>query len=173
MPDSLGLATSSLGFEARLHLRAQRFSEAIDLYPGTGHRRRAFGVQFLAVGRFASFAPWQQRSGTIGIPSPRAKGGDRLRHRRGLAIVPIDIDSPLKEAVLLLEEKAAAKSTLLPTPKPSWHSTKAPVLIWLDAVERANVKDVDLRAAGVGSVSGRTNGNRPPLAGASANHPDG
>jgi hypothetical protein len=140
--DSLGLATSSLGFEARLHLRAQRFSEAIDLY-----LEQAASGEPSAVNSLQWAASHALRRGSTAL-EPLASHPRAQRVVTAYVIAggwqssPIDIDGPLKEALLLLEQKAAARSTLLPPPKAAWHTTKAPVLIWLDAVERAKVKDV-------------------------------
>ncbi|MDB6031606.1 MAG: hypothetical protein JWM16_1944 [Verrucomicrobiales bacterium] len=141
--DSLGLATSSLGFEARLHLRAQRFAEAIDLYLQQASEGDASAINSL---RYAASHALER-----GNPVLRPLASHPRAQRVVTAYViaggwrsaPIDIDSSLKEAALLLQEKAAAKSSFLPAPNPAWHTKKEPVLIWLEAVEAAKVKDVD------------------------------
>ena len=61
----------------------------------------------------------------------------------GWAKPPHDIDGTVKETTLRMMEKAASKATFLSATKPSWHTFKRPVLLWLEAVEAANVKDID------------------------------
>src|SRR4030088_1010887 len=128
--DSLGLAASSLGWEARQHLREQGFTQAIDLYleQAAGGdasalislrwaASRALG-QSVSVLRGLAAHPRAQRVITAYIIS---SGWDRRTH---------DVDGTIKETTLRLMDKASSKATFLPAAKPSWHTFKRPVLLW-------------------------------------------
>jgi len=139
--DSLGLAASSLGWEARLHLRGERFAPAIDLYleqAASGDPTAITSLRWVASGalergalRALATHPRAQRVITAYVIAG------------GWAKAPRDVDSSVREATLHLLEKAASKASILPAPKPSWHNFKRPVLLWLEAVEAASVNDVD------------------------------
>jgi len=141
--DSLGLASSSLGFEARLHLREDRHAQAIDLYleqAAEGDPSAILSLRFTA-----SHALGQGASALRPLAShPRAQRVvTAYVIAGGWAASPIDIDGPVKEATLRTMQKASSLAGFVPAPKPGWHTLKAPVLIWLEAVEAAKVKDVD------------------------------
>jgi hypothetical protein len=140
--DSLDLRTASLGQEARLQWREGRCAEAIELYldqEAAGDASAELSLRFVA-------------SGALERGSPALR--PLARHPRARALVtayvvsggyrkdPIDVDNALKEAGLRAWEKASTKTTLLPAPKANWHSMRRPVLLWLEAVERAGVKDL-------------------------------
>jgi hypothetical protein len=59
----------------------------------------------------------------------------------GFAKDPIDVDNPVTEAALVAMEKARAVAGA--KIKPAAHTFVAPVLLWLEAVEAANVKDLE------------------------------
>jgi hypothetical protein len=141
--DSLGLASASLGYEARLHWREARYVEAIDLYleqAASGEPDAWGSLAFCAseamvkppsVLRTMAAHPHAQRVITAYVIS----GGWRLGE--------VDLDSALKEAAIGLAAKAAGKWTFLPVPGPTWHTRRQPVLMWLEAGEAAKVNDVD------------------------------
>jgi len=141
--DSLGLAASSQGWEARLHLREERFVSAIDLYleqASAGDPSAIISLRWCAsraLGRGSATLrtlaahPRAQRVITAYIIS----GGWAKPSR--------DIDNGVKEATLQFLENASARSSFIPAPKRAWHTFQQPVLLWLDAVELAKVKNVD------------------------------
>ena len=141
--DSLGLAASSLGFEARLHLREKRFTAAIDLYLEQAAAGDAAAVLSL------EWAASQALGEGVSVMRSLAS------HARAQQVVtayviaggwreaPIDTDSFIKESTLRFLEKASTKSSLIAAPKPTSHTLQRPVLLWLEAVEAAKVNDVE------------------------------
>ena len=141
--DSLGLAVASLGQEARLQWREGRSAEAIELY----------------LDQAAADDPSAELSLRLAASTVLERGAPELRalacHPRARALVtayvvsggfrktPIDVDSGLKEAGLRTWEAASARFSRLPGPKASWHTLARPVILWLEAVEGAGVKDLD------------------------------
>lgn len=141
--DSLGLASSSLGFEARLHIREKRLVPAIDLYLEQFAEGDPSAVNSL---RFVAAHALRQGASVLRplAAHPRAQRAvTAYVIAGGWASPPIDIDSALTEVTLRAMEKASSMASFVPAPKPAWHTLKAPVLIWLEAVEAAKVKDVD------------------------------
>ncbi len=141
--DSSGLAAASLGWEARLHWRDGRFTEATDLYleqAAAGDRIAYLSLRF--VGSEAL-----NRGNEVLKPMARHPRAQRVVTAYvisgGFRKPPIDIDGPVKDAAIRILEKASAKVPGLPTPTPAWHHFREPVLLWLDAVEKAGVIDVD------------------------------
>ena len=141
-PDSLGLAAAALGWEAQIRLRAQAFVPAIDLYL----EQFASGDPTALVSlRMTASAALQASDKVLRqlVAHPRAQrvitafvisGGWREE--------PNDRDGPFKEAMLGAYEAASARFSFLPAPAPDWHRVEAPAVRWLEAVERAGVKDV-------------------------------
>ncbi len=137
--DRLGLAASSLGWEARVELRRGRFERAIDLYleqvetgdpsallslrmaAGMALQENARSLQSLAV------HPRAQRIITAYLVSG------------GASDPPVDVDNPVKEAVL----KVLDQQTWIAAPTNGWHALESPALLWLDAVEKAGIRDLD------------------------------
>jgi hypothetical protein len=141
--DSLGLAVASLGWEARLDWREGRSVEAIGLYleqAAAGDPSAEGSLRFVASAALERAAPAL---------------GPLARDARARAVVtayivsggyrkaPIDVDGTLKEAGLQAWEKASARFTRLPAPKANWHTLSRPVLLWLEAVEGAGVKNLE------------------------------
>jgi tetratricopeptide (TPR) repeat protein len=141
-PDSLGLAAAALGWEAQIRLRAQAFVPAIDLYLeqfASGDPTALVSLRMTAsaalqasdkVLRQLAAHPRAQRA----ISAYVISGGWRED--------PVDWDGPFKEAMLGAYEAASARFSFLPAPAPDWHRVEAPAVRWLEAVERAGVKDV-------------------------------
>ena len=143
--DSLGLAASSLGWEARLHWREGRYAQAVELYlqqAATGDLTAVGSLQFTA-----------ERALALGDEAlrPLAKHPQAQRVLTAYVISggfrdpPIDIDGAVKDQVLRLLEKAAAKlpqTTALGLAPATWHHFQTPAKLWLEAVERAEVKDI-------------------------------
>ncbi|MBI4657429.1 MAG: hypothetical protein HY735_01045 [Verrucomicrobia bacterium] len=141
--DTLGLAASSLGWEARLHLSEKNFAPAIDLYlehAVSGNPEAFISLRWAASGalrvadsklRALAAHPRAQRVITAYVIS----GGWREP--------PIDVDGAARETMVRALERASAQTSLIPKPRPGWHQFKEPALRWLEAVETARVKDVD------------------------------
>jgi len=134
--DSLELAVSSLGYEARLHLREKRFREALELLPGNKRIRvilRPFFHCALLPGGLWSRV---HRPSTDWPKDPKArKVITAYVIDAGMDLHPIDIDIFVKESMLNAMQKASAKTPLVPAPKPTWHRFRHPVQLWLQAVE--------------------------------------
>jgi len=141
--DSLGLAASSLGWEARLHLREKDFAPAIDLYL----EHAACGDPAAVVSlRWAASAALRAPEGQL----RRLAGHPRAQRvitayviSGGWREAPMDVDSAVREGMIRALGAASARAPVLPKPKPEWHKLKEPALRWLEAVEAARVKDVD------------------------------
>ncbi len=136
--DSLGLASSSLGWEARLQLREKRYAPAIDLYLEQAASGDPSAVNSL---RFAASAAMQRGARALRplAAHPRAQRVITAYVISGCREPVIDVDGPLKEPILEL----AAKSSYLAPRITGWHTFKAPVQIWLESVEAAKIRDVD------------------------------
>lgn len=141
--DSLGLSVASLGWEARLCRRARRLGDAIELYLeqyAAGDPSAAVSLGFVASDAlragFGALQPLARR--------PRAQRVVTAYLIAGGHNAPaIDIDSPLKEGILKGWEVISTRISAVPAPNRSWHTYREPVLLWLDAVERADVRDVE------------------------------
>jgi hypothetical protein len=139
LADSLGLAASSLGYEARMHWREGRLAQAFDLYleqVATGDDTAPISLQV------CSYAALQRGSSALRLLAvhPRAQrvvtayviaGGWEER--------PIDVDGAAKERLIKLLEATQARLKFVPVPT---HHLERPVMLWLEAVEKAGVKDV-------------------------------
>lgn len=141
--DSLALAASSLGWEARLRLLEDNFAPAIDLY-----LEQAASGDPSAVISLRSAASTALRASESKLRSlaahPRAQrvitayvisGGWREQ--------PMDVDSAAREGMIRAFGAASAKVPVIPKPKPNWHRIQEPAMRWLEAVEAAGVKDVE------------------------------
>jgi len=137
--DHLGLASASLGWEARLQFRERRYAAAIELYLQQAASGEPSAANSL---RFVASHVLEQGESTLKklAANPRAQrvvtayvisGGFRKP--------PRDIDGVIKEPLL----QAAAKSPYLAARLSSWHTFKAPARSWLEAVESAKVRDVE------------------------------
>ncbi|HEY0455095.1 MAG TPA: hypothetical protein VGE41_01875 [Verrucomicrobiae bacterium] len=137
--DSLGLASASLGYEARLHWRAGRYGQAVDLYLqqyAAGERTALNSLLFCA-------------SKALELGEPALK--PLAKHPRGQRLVTayvicggyrkptIDVDGSAKESIL----KFLGKYSYTAPRAQTWHTWALPVKLWLEAVEKAGVKDVD------------------------------
>lgn len=137
--DSLGLVPESLGAEARMNLRQQRYAEAIELY--LAQAATGDPVAFLSL-RYAA---------ALALRNPNAPLKNLASNNKvqrvitayiisgGFRAEPVDIDGSIVEPAL----KMAAKSSYLTARVGGWHKFKAPGLLWLEAVESAKVKDVE------------------------------
>src|SRR5258706_14538864 len=136
--DILGLASSSLGWEARLQLGEERYAPAIDLYLEQAASGDPSAVNSL---RFAASAAMQRGARALRplAAHPRAQRVITAYVISGCREPVIDVDGPLKEPILEL----AAKSSYLAPRITGWHTFKAPVQIWLESVEAAKIRDVD------------------------------
>lgn len=141
--DSLGLAASSLGWEARLNLRDQNFAPAIALY-----------LEQAASGDSSAVISLRWAASTA-LRASEAKLRSLAAHPRAQRVItayvisggwreqPMDVDSPVKEGMIRALAAASAKVRFVPKPKPNWHRIKEPAMRWLEAVEAARVKDVE------------------------------
>jgi len=141
--DSLGLSVASLGWEARLCRRAKRLGDAIELYleqHAAGDPSAAVSLGFVASdalrGGFGALQPLARRPRPQRVVTAYLIAG-------GHTAPAIDIDSPLKEGILKGWEAISTRIPAVPAPKRSWHTYREPVLLWLEAVERADVRDVE------------------------------
>lgn len=141
--DSLGLSVASLGWEARLCRRAKRLGDAIELYleqHAAGDPSAAVSLDFVASdalrGGFGALQPLAHRPRPQRVVTAYLIAG-------GHTAPAIDIDSPLKEGILKGWEAVSTRISAVPAPKRSWHTYREPVLLWLEAVERADVRDVE------------------------------
>jgi tetratricopeptide (TPR) repeat protein len=138
-PDAIGLAAASLGWEARIELRRERFARAIDLYLeqlAGGDATATLSLWFTA-----ERALKQQARSLVSLARhPRAQrvitayliaGGWRDQ--------PVDIDGPVKETFTRLLDR----QPWISAPATGWHTLAAPALLWLEAVESAGVQDVE------------------------------
>ena len=141
--DTLSLAASSLGWEARLHFVKGQFAAAIDLYlehAASGDPSALVSLRWAA-----------SRALRLSDSNLRTLAGHPRAQRVITAYVisggwreePQDVDSPVRESMIQALEKASAKTSLVPKPKQEWHQLKEPALRWLEAVEAARVQDVD------------------------------
>lgn len=140
--DSLGLSVASLGWEARLHWREGRFTKATDLYleqAAAGDPTARASLRFVAsaalengmrVLEMMARHPRAQRVVTAYVIA----GG--YRHPA------IDVDGWWKERSLQAWELAKVKFPSLPAPAAGSHTKQRPVILWLEAVEKAGVRDV-------------------------------
>ncbi len=136
--DRLGLAACSLGWEARAELHRDEFARAIGLYleqSATGDPSAMLSLRFAAraalenPGSLVALArhPKAQRVITAYVIS--GGSGDP----------PVDVDNPIKEAVVQLLDQ----QSIVAAPTNGWHRFESPTLLWLQAVEKARVQDVD------------------------------
>ncbi len=137
------LSVSSLGYEARLELREKHFREAINLY-----LQQAVGGDPSAILslRFSALRALEQGSSAL-RPLARDPTSQKVITAyaidAGWTLNPIDIDLVVTESLLNLMQKVSTRVSLVPAPKPGWHHFQHPVLLWLEAVEAAGVKDVE------------------------------
>jgi hypothetical protein len=141
--DSLGLAASSLGWEARCDLRDRNLAKAIDLYLEQAASGDASAVVSLR---------WTAELAITQSPSKLKSLAAHLSAQRvitayvisgGFRDPPMDTDPAVREAALRLLEKTSSAASFVPAPNPAWHRLERPVDRWLKAVEDAKVKDVD------------------------------
>ena len=141
--DTLGLAASSLGWEARLHLRENDFTAAIDLYleqAASGDPSAVISLRWAA---------------SSALHAPESKLRALASHPRAQRVITayvisggwrepaMDVDSPVREGMIRAIGQASARASIVPKPKPDWHKLKEPAMRWLEAVEAARVKDVE------------------------------
>jgi tetratricopeptide (TPR) repeat protein len=141
--DSLGLSVASLGWEARLLWRENRFVEATGLYL---EQAAAGDTSALLSLRFVASDALDAGEGVLEAMArhPRAQRVVTAYVIAGGYSRPaIDVDGLTKEQTLRAWEKASAKLSSIPAPKPAWHHYRRPVLLWLEAVEKANVRDIE------------------------------
>jgi hypothetical protein len=141
--DTLGLAASSLGWEARCNLLEGKLDKAIDLYleqADSGEPSAVVSLRLTA--RSALNEDYHQLPSLAAKPHAQRvitayviSGGFRNH--------PIDVDGPVKDRFINLVDKAATKTTMVPTPKANWHHFERPALLWLAALEKAQVKDAE------------------------------
>jgi len=140
--DNLGLAAASLGWEARLVLRQKKYAPAIDLYleqAASGDPTADLSLEFAASAALA------------GGPSALSPLAAHPRAQRvitayiishGHWVPQVDVDGPVKELVVRALKMASAKFSFIPTPASGWHKIRSSALLWLEAVEAAQVRDV-------------------------------
>jgi hypothetical protein len=137
--DSLGLAVSSLGWEARIELRRKNFPRAINLYleqAGAGDGSALDSLRFAAELALHD-AP---RSAKALAANLRARNVITAYVISGGWNTPVvDTDSPVFEPVL----KFLSTQKRIPAPTGGWHKMESPALLWLQAVEAAKVRDVE------------------------------
>lgn len=137
--DSLGLASSSLGWEARIEYQRKRHEPAIELY-----------LDHLASGDPSAVVSlrWAASAALTDRNAPLKRLAANVRCRRvltawllsgGNRIGPIDMDGPTKEAMLQL----LAKAPWIGGRAASLHSMEYPGLLWLEAVESAGIRDAE------------------------------
>lgn len=141
--DSLGLTVASIGWEARLEWDRENHVAAVELYleqgaagdPTAENSLRWVAADALRKGRKA-LNPLARNARTQRLVTAYVISG-------GYREPEIDVDGPIREAAILLWSRAAAKLSVVPAPAPTWHILRAPAKIWLDAVESAEVSDVE------------------------------
>lgn len=141
--DTLGLAASSLGWEARLHLQTKDFASAVDLYleqAASGEPSAIISLRWAAAAALRSSEP---------------KLRDLALHTRAQRVItayvisggwrdaPMDVDNPIREGVIRAWEEASARMPLVPKPKSALHEFKEPALRWLEAAEAAGVVEAE------------------------------
>jgi hypothetical protein len=136
-PDSLGLAASSLGWEARIRLRQGDHLPAIHLYLD----QFAAGVDTAESSlRYAVVDSFKAGSSTL-----RTLAGDDRARRvitayllSGNAGALIDVDAKGKHVVMnLLNRSAYLRPRMM-----NWHRMASMCLLWLEALEKENIQDL-------------------------------
>jgi tetratricopeptide (TPR) repeat protein len=137
--DSLDLATSSLGWEARIEMRRQAFGRAIDLYleqAAAGDESAFNSLRFAAAAAVTDGARSLQ---SLATQSNAQRVITAWMISGGWQRAPVDVDSPIKEPIL----NWLARQSLVPPPGGDWHTRERPVRLWLEAVEAAQVRDAE------------------------------
>jgi len=134
--DRLGLAAASLGWEARIELRRERFERAIDLY-----------LEQAAAGDDDAYLSLRCAAGLAqGSRAVRSL----VRHPRAQRVItayvisggwmdpPVDTDNVIREFAAGLLEKQSWY-----TPSNGWHRMEFPTSLWLEAAEASRIRDAD------------------------------
>lgn len=135
--DGLGLAAASLGWEARLHLQEKQYPEALALYLRqyqTGDDTARTSLRWTLSDAMRSSSRVLRRL----AETPHVRDVvTAYVIAGGWQDPPVDVDHPLKEAIVSGLEKLSH----LPVPQGGWHRFKPISERWLEAMENANVTD--------------------------------
>lgn len=140
--DNLGLAASSLGWEARVELRVelrgQNFTRAMDLYleqasagDGSAYESLRYAAELALREQATALKPLAKHSRAQRVITAYLIAG-------GWADAPVDVDGTFEPVLRLLE-----RQTFVAPPAGGWHNLQSPARLWLEAVEAAKVRDVE------------------------------
>lgn len=136
--DGFGLAAASLGWEAQLAVRRGDFNRAIELYLNQAATGDASAFESL---RYTASLALRQQATRL---TPLAKNPLTQRvittylTSGGWRQPAVDVDGRLWEPVV----RQLARQSFVAAPTGGWHHVESPVVLWLRAVEAANVRDV-------------------------------
>lgn len=135
--DRLDLSTESLGWEARLFLRQQKFPEAIELYVQQGSAGDYSAINSLRFAAAKAFENPRALRNLAQLPKTRdVLTAYAIAHRGHLGTV--DVDGPIVDSLF----KALGKAPYVSARVAGWHKFADPVVLWLEAIEKAQIKDV-------------------------------
>jgi hypothetical protein len=137
--DPIGLAVASIGWEARLCLRQKNYGDAFELYLNqlaAGDSSAYVSLRFTAAD---ALGDGHARLDKLAANPRCRKVITAYLISRGYCLEPIGKDGVGTSALIAL----ACRTGFLTNAAMSLHSTKAPGVLWLEAVESAGIRDVE------------------------------
>ena len=137
--DSLGLAASTVGWEAQAEYHLGHYERAIQLYLeqlGSGDETAFESLRWVA----SDAVRLRVRSLTGLARQPQARQViTAYIISGGFNSSPVDVDGPVRDAAANLLTKAA----MVPAPTGGWHAMERPAVRWLEALETVGAQDVE------------------------------